>query len=361
MRLDDRRTSAHGGSATADELRFLLIQLYHLGDVLLCSPAIRQLRRTYPDATIDFLTGNVGAQALDGNPHLDSIIRWRRGGRAFLTLAPRLRRARYDAAVDFLSKPSTAWLVAATGAPVRAGVRGHGPRNAVYTHLSPREHGPLYMPLQKLRLLRALQVEPDPRDARLEVFPSDSARADAARLLEELLPGDGFVAVSPVARHAFKRWAPSRWATVIDSLVEAGRSVLLTGGPGEDGQLEEVVRELRHDAPPRYVATDVAHLAAIYERCAAWVGNDGGAKHIAAAAGAPTVTVARWTIGPVWNDLRAGSDQIALEAPPPQGCDLVCKRCPHLACLGEVGAEAVVDAVLQAPWRERPEVGSPSP
>lgn len=51
-----------------------------------------------------------------------------------------------------------------------------------------------------------------------------------------------------------------------------------------------------------YGATTVRELAALYQRCSLWIGNDGGPKHVAVAAGTPTLTVFRKGTGPVRND-----------------------------------------------------------
>src|SRR3989442_15190147 len=52
--------------------RLLVVKLADLGDALTATPALRALRQTWPDATIDVLTSPIGADALDG---LDSVDR----------------------------------------------------------------------------------------------------------------------------------------------------------------------------------------------------------------------------------------------------------------------------------------------
>jgi ADP-heptose:LPS heptosyltransferase len=57
----------------------------------------------------------------------------------------------------------------------------------------------------------------------------------------------------------------------------------------------------------------VRQLAALYEQCSLWLGNDGGPKHIAVAAGTRTVTVNRRQHGAVWSDLT-DPKQIAISS-----------------------------------------------
>lgn len=330
--------------------RLLLIQTYFLGDVLLTTPAIRAARRLFPDARIDFLTGAAGAGALEGNPHLDEVVRLdpRAGGQ--WGLLREIRRRRYDAVVDFLSNPRTALITAASGAAVRIGIRGRGPRNVAYTHLAPRETGPVYVGLQKLRLLRYLGLEiGDDPDLRLEIAFGEEERRWAAEVWARsgLRPDAPVVAISPVSRERFKQWGGERWAVVADRLADAGFQVLITSGPGEREQAAAVTERMRHTAVWDYGPTTVRQLAALYERCALWIGNDGGPKHIAAAAGLSTVSVIRWRLGPIWTDERIVPSQVAIERAPPQGCDRRCARCTHLGCLAAVPPDAVVDAALE--------------
>lgn len=275
--------------------RLLLLQLYHLGDVVLATPAIRAARTAFPDATIDFVTSPLGAQALEDNPHLDDIL-----------VRPRLwsiHRSRYHAVVDFHSVPRTARMVAASRARMRIGLRGRGPRNLAYTQLLPREQGAVYMAFQKLRMLAPLGVRLDDGELRPQIVIGDQQWTRAAQLLEQHgLTGQRIVAISPVAKHAFKQWGTTNWARVADAFAEDGLRVLITSGPGEEPQAAAVAQAMRHPAVWNYGATTVRELAALYQRCALWLGNDGGPKHLAVAVGTPTVTVYRRRLGGVWSD-----------------------------------------------------------
>jgi len=52
----------------------LLWKIGALGDVVMTTPLVRQLRRQLPDARIDYLTGQGCAVLLEGNPHLDNVV-----------------------------------------------------------------------------------------------------------------------------------------------------------------------------------------------------------------------------------------------------------------------------------------------
>ena len=55
-------------------MKILLWKVGALGDVLMTTPLVRQLRKALPDAQIDYLVGQSCATILQGNPHLDQVI-----------------------------------------------------------------------------------------------------------------------------------------------------------------------------------------------------------------------------------------------------------------------------------------------
>jgi hypothetical protein len=77
------------------------VRLRLVGDVVFTTPAIRALRRHFPQARLDYLVEAGAAPIVRHNPHLDTVIevdRPRGLARLFydLSLARRLRRERYQ-------------------------------------------------------------------------------------------------------------------------------------------------------------------------------------------------------------------------------------------------------------------------
>ena len=331
--------------------RILLVHLRTIGDAVLSSPTLRALHRTFPEAQIDYLVAPASAGALAGNPHLHEVLVYHSGAKHLPGLLLKLRRRRYDLVVDFHSTSRTAVLVAATGAAVRIGKRGRGPRNRAYTHLVPKERSPVYIAQQMLDTLAPAGVSQEVRrDVTLEIGVGAEEREWAAGVWERLgLPADvPVVAMSPVSRESHKQWGAARWAQVADAVMESGARILLTHGPGERDQAAAVVERMRTVPAWDYGPTTLPQLAALYEGCALWVGNDGGAKHIAVAAGIPTVSVNNWQTGAPWTDTRPESAHAYLEREPPQGCDRGCSRCVHLGCLESIPVDEVLTTVHRA-------------
>ena len=97
-------------------MKFLLIQLRRIGDVLMTTPAIRLLRESYPDADLTFLTESPSDQVLNENPNLQEILLYRKPEsiaeslRYFLNL----RSRKFDCVIDFYGNPRSALTVSYT-------------------------------------------------------------------------------------------------------------------------------------------------------------------------------------------------------------------------------------------------------
>lgn len=329
--------------------RLLLLQPRWLGDVLLGTPAIRAARAAFPHARIDFATERAGGEVLRHNPHLDEVLIAEGGWRSRLRLLRTVRARRYDAVVDFRSTNSTAQIALASRAHRRIGLRGRGPRNAAYTELLPRQDLVTYAARHKLDMLAPLGVDTGAiADLSLDLPIGEGAHARAHAIWRDHdLEGERVVAISPASREAYKQWGITRWAEIADRITEAGARVILTHGPGEEEQLRQVVDAMRHDAVWQYGRTSIEEVGAIFSRCALWAGNDGGSKHIAAAAGAPTIAVTRWKIGPVWTDAtsRIPQEYIEREPPPGEPCDQRCTNCPTHGCLAALGVGDVLPRI----------------
>lgn len=271
--------------------RILVIQLRELGDVLLTTPLVRQLQRLYPMARIDFVCESKCASLLQANPRLERVHSLA-SSRAtdFLRLAYQLRRGRYDLVVDGQCLPKTALLARITGARQRCGYLRSFPRNRFsYTDVYRHDHSrPMYVALQKLLLLADQRI--DPLDLSLE-FPIDQhAEAAADRFAQQYLRPP-VVAVYVASRFDSKRWPAAKYAALIDRLQQRGFQPWLVYGPGQEATARQVAANSTCRPVVDYPALDLPTLRGVLARCCIFVGNDGGPRHIACAAGRPTFTI----------------------------------------------------------------------
>jgi len=144
-----------------------------------------------------------------------------------------------------------------------------------------------------LELVRGLDV-PVAADLdttpRIVPRPETLAQADVMLAAAGVAPGRPLVGFAPGAAYGqAKRWPPDRVAQVIAEISRQGAAAVIVGAAAD----RDTGRAIESSLPPgARVAnligrTSLRQLVGVVARCAAFVSNDSGAMHIAAALGVP--------------------------------------------------------------------------
>jgi lipopolysaccharide heptosyltransferase I len=277
-------------------LRILIVRLSALGDVIHGLPVACALRAKFPDATIGWVVEGRKSEVVAGHPALDHVIvaprRWLRSWRATRDLRRRLRELEFDVAIDLqcLTKSAVAaWL---SGAPRRIGMAGPDGRefsrwlNNELVAVEGRHVIERYV-----SLLRPLGIENPTVEYDLQERSDDARFADDHLRSANLLRRQ-FVVLNPGAGWPAKVWPAERYGEVAAKLMASHGlpSLAVWGGPDECPMAEEIVAAsagAARLAPP----TNISQLAALCRRAALFLGSDTGPMHLAAAVGAPTVSL----------------------------------------------------------------------
>jgi ADP-heptose:LPS heptosyltransferase len=147
---------------------------------------------------------------------------------------------------------------------------------------------------------------PGPTDA-LRYDPRADERDIAARIWNDAgLPDSGdpaVIVVHPVPGAAVKRWAPDRWADVIDAIhTTYPARVVLTGTTGDAAETGAIAAACKVGPGPINVAGRMTFgaLSAFLDRVRVVIGPDGGTLHLAGARGVPTVRLFGPTDAATW-------------------------------------------------------------
>lgn len=274
------------------------MQLQRLGDVLLTSTLLADLRREFPHATVDFLVGDRASAMLDGHPLIaERIIYDRRHPLRMLRL---IRSRRYDWVIDLQSSPRTAQVALASGARRRAGWQIVGPWRLVYTHQLPRHTRPaVYVPRERQRMLELLGVPTVPGRPRLYLDEAERARGlEDARALGI---GQGTPAVGLLlsAHQRTREWPPRYFAALAERLDADGVLPVVFQMPGDEDKIAEFRR--RTGAGQIAAIPELRRFLGVLAACRAFVSGDTGPAHMAMALDVPTVTIYGPTNPENWN------------------------------------------------------------
>lgn len=262
-----------------------------LGDAVMAIPAIAAVRTAWPEARL----------AIAAPRGIAPLFRERTGARPdeIVDADPRgsadaLRRGRFDAAILLPNSFRSAWLARGAAIPERWGYAG-GFRRWMLTRAVPRPAGRVHQAEYYAALVRGLGIEVVNTSPRIEAAPGTIERAVDLLRAEGVSEGQQVVGLAPGAAYGHaKRWPPARVAELIGRLTrEQGVTCLLVGAAGD----RPAGREIESALPPgtRVIdligRTDLRLLVGVLARCAAFVSNDSGAMHLAAAVGVPVSAI----------------------------------------------------------------------
>ena len=147
--------------------KILVIKLRAIGDVVLSTIVLENLRSAFPAARIDFLTEDFSKEVVLGNPILNRILVYDRHSLEKMSPVKRfqenlkfvkdVRNQQYDLVFDFFGNPRSAFLTWITGAKIRVGYNYRVRQNA-YTHIVDSRAKTVHEAEWHLDALKALDI-----------------------------------------------------------------------------------------------------------------------------------------------------------------------------------------------------------
>ncbi len=272
------------------EVRFLLVRLGSLGDIVNALPAASALRAAHPGAEIDWVVESKWKALLEDHPALSSVqLLERTPWRAYLDCAGRLRRRAYLFAIDFQGLFKSAGLAWLSRAPLRIGFDSRSAREAgaawLYTVRVPAEGA--HVVEQNMSLAARFRAIRSARpDFGIKVSPQAEdfigAQLHASGLRE-------FYVISPGGGWRSKCWPAERYGHLHRQLAEKyGWRAVVNFGPNEWALVQEVAKAADQPAPI-LLPMDVSQLMAAIRRAKFVLAADTGPLHLAVALNTPAV------------------------------------------------------------------------
>ena len=351
----------------------LVINLMHIGDLMLTTPVFRTLRANYPQAKITLLADKKLANLVVHNKWLDECLLLDKKGAdnslpAFLRFIRKVRSKKYDLVINLHRNERAAALAAFSGAKRIVGYSKPGfslffsqvmqnPSIAHHFGWGPGKMLPpyKYVPGWKhqvdahLEVLEKAQLIDHRDDGGLEMWLPEEAEARAAKLWQEnFAPEDKVIALNIGASWLTKRWCDEYFAQVADYFLMKGYGIAFFGGPMDLTIVENALSKMQcKDREKIKIFTgkvSLAELAALLKRCCLFITTDSGPMHIGVAQNVPVLTM--FGASPVPGFYPYDAKDILLKAPVKcHPCGI--HQCPkkgedNLACMKKIKPEAVI-------------------
>ncbi len=336
-------------------IRKLLVRSTNwIGDAVMTSPAVRTIRRNYPDTEITLLASPWVADVFRESPHIDRIFLYLKNKRhagvtGTFKLGMDLRHERFDAAILLQNAFEAAFIAFMARIPHRGGYTTDG-RGLLLTHgvrvssSTKQKHQVNYYQ----EMLKGLGMTPGSNDLEITV-PAAGLEWAGKILLEQKASGKKkFIGLNPGAAYGpAKRWPSEKFASLAEQVCKDDETMVLVFGTEADAEAAGLISASVHN--PENVLnltgrTSLSQAMGLISLCDSFVTNDSGLMHVSAALKTPTVAVFGST-----NPITTGpySDNASIVRN-----DLACSPClkthcpeKHFMCMENIQVEDVLDSL----------------
>lgn len=290
----------------------LVVRLDEIGDVVMTTPFLRELRRNLPDAWITLVVKPSIYNLVEICPYVNEVLTYdwstprllrlfQRHWRALGLAAERLWRRRFDVAIlprwdtDYYHGTFVTYL---SGARWRVGYSEKvtaykGEHNKGYdsllTHVL-EDKAVKHEVMHNLDVVRFFGGEV--LDDRLELWVDEQDEAFTREVLggHGVQPSDCLIGLGLGAGASKRQWPIESYRELCSWLHQQyGARFLLIGGRGEEALGAKLEAMLGFEVLNLIGQTTLRQLASLLKRAALFVGNDAGPMHIASAVGIPVV------------------------------------------------------------------------
>ncbi len=278
-----------------------------VGDAVMSIPALREIRRIFPEAHITLLVRPWVKDVYSVVDFVDQVVTYEREGihrgwRGLLRLAAELRRGRFDMAILLQNAFEAAFLAWSAHIPVRLGY-ARDARSVLLTHpcsidptLKTVHQAYYYLGiLAGAGLLENHLWERRDYSLNIRIGVRDSDRKAAEEILgaQGIPQGRPVVGLNPGAYYGgAKRWLSDRYARVADELVRKhGVSIVIFGAPGERRIAEQIALDMKTTPVILAGETTLGQLMGLIRQCRLLITNDSGPMHLAAALDVPQLAI----------------------------------------------------------------------
>jgi ADP-heptose:LPS heptosyltransferase len=278
--------------------KILVVALAGIGDTLLATPLIHELRHQLPGTRIDVLVMWTGARDLLGrNPHISSLLSQNLielGPLASMRYLRALGQKGYDAIINSYPQSRIHYRIVARliNSPIRI---SHIYDNAsvldrlLVNRTLPQEYR-LHVIENNLNLLQLIGLKPVLGEHDTEIYFSDEelkwteSHVGAGEKILGIHVGSG-----KTKNLRFKRWPLENYIALIPRLLarDPALRIWLFGGPEEADDHERILRDTKSDRVALAPSKHIRQAAALIRKCEMFLSVDSALMHLAAAGKVP--------------------------------------------------------------------------
>ena len=335
--------------------KILIIRFSSIGDIILTTPLLRELKCKYSDLDIHYLTKKKYEELLKYNTHIDKLITFDEKTQNISLLIKDLKKEKYNLIVDLQSSWRSKRILKSFFFYFKVKIL----RYKKYTFkrfLLTKLHWNFFKKTVPVayRYMKVVQryLHIKLKDFDYEIPYPESYEQEIEKELSSLKNYTNrrpIVAVSPSAFHETKKWGTMQLIEITEYLIEKYNvQVALIGGAKEVHEIKVIQNLVKYNTLNLAGKLDLLHTAAFLKKVKMLVCYDTGIMHLAQSQDIPVVTIFGPTVKefgffPTKNNCQVVQSEIKCRPCSFHGL----KKCPkiHHFCMKKIKVQDVKNAI----------------
>lgn len=285
-----------------DNINILVVRFKRIGDAILSLPLCHSLKLTFPNSKVDFVLYEDVAPLFENHPYIDNVITIKKDEQKnifkYFKKVYNVTRKKYDIIIDIMSTPKSELFCAfSTKSTFRIG-RYKKKRGFFYNYKMKETES-----LNKIDKFLNQLLPPFEKngfkvikDYSFEFKSSEEEKKKYNNLLIEagVDLSKPVVAFSIFSRVAHKIYPIEKMKKLVEHLIEKyDAQIIFFYSPDQKNDIQSIHKEMGNNKNifSCIETTTIKDLVPLLENCDYYIGNEGGARHLAQGVGIPTFAI----------------------------------------------------------------------
>jgi lipopolysaccharide heptosyltransferase II len=333
--------------------KILIIRLSSIGDIILTTPLIRNMKKKFPESTIDFVIKSEFAELLENHPSINNLYQLEKGikNKPLKKIKQQIKNEKYDLIVDLHKNFRSYYLTFRSEAKQIVRYKKFILQRFLLVKFKINLFKKI-VPIYERYFLSLNRFNIQNDELGLEIHFNNQIEQKIQNYYKDFLnyENDLIIGIAPGASFATKRWTLDGFQEVVYYFIEHHKTKIILFG-------NKIDRELIHSAQISNEQKilnsagkhSISETGVLMNHCDVVLTNDSGLLHLATALKKPVVAI----FGSTTEELGffpSITNNIVV-----QNSDLKCRPCSHVGrnkcpkdhfkCLKEITSKEVIKAI----------------
>ena len=317
-----------------------------IGDTLFATPAIRLIKKYYPQTKIIALLHPGHYQLFETNPYIDEVVTYRGKWRNFLSIMAKLKEKNIDLTLIMNSnEPQATPLAYCIGSKYIVRVPNQN-NEFRHLHVNPSISRNYQKHTIHTRLKQLEYINIEEKNYQMDLFLKESWYRPVLKFIEK--SRFSYVGMQVGASTPSRMWLNDSWIVLAKKILDYDPyvKIVLTGSPVEKALTHMIEKGIDSDRVINLSGKfNIGGAAALIDCLDLLITPDTGPLHMAAALKVPTIAISVAGIASSANPIDTDVTHIFIEKP--KICSpCIDKSCKNAICMAQISVDEVFDSVV---------------